>query len=398
MVSLLRNRVALLMAAFLSFSGNAAGQSSSFEMMEPPIACQTADFSLSQDGKSMACLLDGSVYWWTRALGFRFLDPGVPTASGVGIAADGSSIIAARAAESGARPTIWLRDGSIIDLGCLEADCHLDPSDNCGFDLSGDGSVAVGQIASCTGDIAFVWKTGQGLNPLPSPTGAESRTSATSAAGDLLVGFCERPEDGYRHPALWRDGEGPILFLGTGTQGEALNISPNGRYVVGQAALDRPGLRGFFWMEGSPAVILGNLSGEATDSSLAKAVADDGTVVGWSGDFMWGDQEAFIWTRRDGMVSLADYLTAREVELPEGMVLTAALDISADGSTIVGLCRDREWSPGFWRVQLGGSPMASTDVHPNPWEPLPMDSARPDSLIILPGDLLNPFPFGKRRF
>ena len=97
----------------------------------------------------------------------------------------------------------------------------------------------------------------------------------------------------------------------------------------------------FFWTDGAPAIALGNLGGRATDSSLARAVSDDGTVVGWSGEELWGDQEAFIWTRENRMLSLAVYLGSRGVELPEGMVLTAALDISGDGNTMVGLAGTR---------------------------------------------------------
>jgi probable HAF family extracellular repeat protein len=168
--------------------------------------------------------------------------------------------------------------------------------------------------------------------------------------------------------------------------------------VVGQAEMGGLSPRAFFWKEGFQPVNLGNLSGRATDTSLAKAVSDNGTVVGWSGDAMWGDQEAFIWTASGGMQSLAAFLAARDVKIPRGMVLTAAMDISGDGGTVVGLCRDKDWNQGYWRIRLGDAPAPAPVVNTNPWEPKPLDHIRPDSLDTFPADMLNPFPFGKRKF
>lgn len=366
--------------------------------METPASTQWADFSLSRDGKSMGCLLDGSVYWWTRDRGFRFMDEGPGDRSGIGISADGSSLIAARTTEDGQRPAIWLRDGSVIDLGFLPGDCNMDHQDDGGFDLNGNGTIAVGQTATCSEEVAFIWTPTDGLHELPTVNGAESLGMAVSAEGDLVAGYCEHPREGYPRPAVWRDGQGPHLILGTESSGEAHNVSPNGRFVVGQARMGGPSPQAFVWNGQDDPLALGNLSDRATDSSLARAVSDDGTVVGWSGDEMWGDQEAFIWTRKTGLESLGDYFAARDVELPEGMVLTAALDISGDGTTIVGTCRDRNWKQGYWVARIGDATDPAPVVQGNPWEPRPMDQVRPDTMATHPADILNPFPFGKRRF
>jgi hypothetical protein len=98
------------------------------------------------------------------------------------------------------------------------------------------------------------------------------------------------------------------------------------------------------------------------------------------------------------MQSLAAYLAARDVKIPRGMVLTAAMDISGDGGTVVGLCRDKDWNQGYWRIRLGDTPAPAPVVNANPWEPKPLDHIRPDSLDTFPADMLNPFPFGKRKF
>lgn len=346
----------------------------------------------------MGCLLDGSVYRWTRSRGFDFLADGPDNRGGVGISADGGTIVAARSGDIGPLPAIWYGDGSSTDLGFLPGDCNMDHQHDGGLDISADGRIAVGQTATCSAEVAFVWTPAEGLRELPSAWDADSRGNAVSAEGNLVVGYCDHPVDGYPRPAIWRDGNGPTLFMGTEFSGEARNVSPNGMFVVGQADMGGVSPQAFFWTDGAPAIALGNLSGRATDSSLARAVSDDGTVVGWSGDELWGDQEAFIWTRENRMVSLAAYLGARGVKLPEGMVLTAALDISADGNTVVGLGRDKDWKLRYWIAQQGESHEPLPVVRGNPWEPKPMDHEPPDTLSTFPADILNPFPFGKRRF
>lgn len=366
--------------------------------METPGTTQLADFSLSRDGKSMGCLLDGSVYWWTRARGFHFMDEGPGNHHIVGMSHDGSSLIATKNGDDGPRPTIWLRDGSAIDLGSLQGDCNMNHQYDGGFDLSANGTIAVGQTATCSAEVAFVWTPVDGIQELPTTSGADSRGTAVSAQGNLVAGYCEHPSEGFPRPAIWRDGQGPTFILGDQSSGEARNVSPNGRFVVGQAVIGTPSPRAFVWRDDAEPVVLGNLSGRATDSSLARAVSDDGTVVGWSGDEMWGDQEAFIWTRKSGLLSLADYLADRDVNLPEGMILTAALDISGDGTTIVGTCRDKNWKQGYWIAQVRDSSETAPVLQGNPWEPRPMDHVRPDTMATHPADILNPFPFGKRRF
>lgn len=346
----------------------------------------------------MGCLLDGSIYRWTRSGGFLYLDEGPKNSGGVGMSADGSSIIATRTGDDGPRPTIWHRDGSTIDLEFFPGDCNMDHRHDGGFDLNADGTVAVGQTATCSADVAFVWTTAGGLHRLPSVGGADSRGNAISARGNLVVGYCEHPVVGYPRPAIWRDGSGPTLILGSESSGEARNVSTNGRFVVGQAQMGGISPQAFVWEDGSQPLALGNLSGRATDSSLARAVSNEGTVVGWSGDEMWGDQEAFIWTGNNGISSLANYFASREVDLPEGMILTAALDISADGTTVVGICRDRNWKQGYWIAHLGESPDSPPADQSNPWDHKPLDHVRPDTMDTYPADMLNPFPFGKRRF
>jgi hypothetical protein len=58
-------------------------------------------------------------------------------------------------------------------------------------------------------------------------------------------------------------------------------------------------------------------------------------VVGKSGDFVMGTEQAFIWDAANGMRSLHAVLTAAGVDLA-AWTLDGAASISADGRTVVG--------------------------------------------------------------
>jgi probable HAF family extracellular repeat protein len=366
-----------------------------FELLEPPAQGAWADFSLSRDGSQMGCVLDGAVYWWSEDAGFRFLDPGVAAGGGVGMAADGSVLVAARAGSGGAMPTMWHSDGRRSVLGSLVQGCNRDLPTIGGYDVSNGGRIAVGQAATCSDEVAFRWSSAGGMRGLPTPADGDSRGAAVSADGTVIAGFCEDPRQGFRRPAVWRDGGEPEFILGPRRRGEAMGISPDGARIVGQADLGGPAPRAFIWTAAEGIVNLGSLEGRTADASVARAVSDDGRVVGWSGD-AWGEQEAFLWTAATGMRPLAAILGDAGVRLPEGMILTAALDISGDGRTIVGIARDREWAQHYWRIHLDAAVDAESAAR-RP-EPLAADPARPDSLDAQAADMFDLYPFTRRRY
>jgi uncharacterized membrane protein len=167
----------------------------------------------------------------------------------------------------------------------------------------------------------------------------------------MIVGFSEDPTAGVRRPVRWFSGK-TDLFAGAHTPGEASAVSSDGSQIVGQAAVGY-GAPAFYYTEKSGLVSLGTLSGDPTDQSFANAVADNGTTVGFSGSFFLGfPQEAFIWSPKMKMQSLQQYLMRSGVLIPFGVTLVDALDISADGSTIVGIWQDTNFNQGGWMVRL----------------------------------------------
>lgn len=89
-----------------------------------------------------------------------------------------------------------------------------------------------------------------------------------------------------------------------------------------------------------------------TGSSRALAVSADGAVVVGEGSVVFGS-EAFRWTADDGLVSIGD--------LPGGSVLGEAWGVSGDGSVVVGRGNPGgsneifRWTAGTGMVSLGGT-------------------------------------------
>ena len=77
--------------------------------------------------------------------------------------------------------------------------------------------------------------------------------------------------------------------------------------------------------------------------------------MGWSGDPFFGGSEAFIWNAANPastMHSLRNTLKWAGAPIPNGVFLTNALAISADGSTIVGTWQDTNFNQGTWIARL----------------------------------------------
>jgi len=211
----------------------------------------------------------------------------------------------------------------------------------------------------CPGAEGFVWSRTNGMTGLshPSgPAGTSSRASAICADGRTIVGFSEDPTQGFRRPVRWISGK-TDLFAGADTPGEATGVSSDGSQIVGQVwDATAAGLYAFHYTAGN-LVSLGTVSGNPSDQSFANAVADNGMTVGWSGDPFGAGIQAFMWSPKLGMQSLSQYLHQRGVLLPSGIILTTAIDISADGSTIVGVWQGVNHSAiynfqGGWMVRL----------------------------------------------
>ncbi|MGC1647613.1 MAG: hypothetical protein WA741_17475 [Candidatus Sulfotelmatobacter sp.] len=355
-------RIPLFCILLLSVSSVAWGQTPTFQMLTNPTGSSTwINYALSHDGKVMAANYGGSIYRWSPDTpkfpfgGFSFIGPGYFLNSEIGISSDGNTIISSRVGpDTNVNPALWKQGTGWTDLGHPGNGCSLDGQWGGGYGVNADGTVAVGLAWYCPGAEGFVWDRTSGMTALshPSgPAGTSSRASAISADGRTIVGFSEDPPTGVRRPVRWFGGK-TYLFAGTHTPGEASGVSSDGSQIVGQVWDFTTSSSYAFHYTAGHLVSLGTVSGISTDQSYANAVADNGTTVGWSGDPFGLGIQAFIWSPQLGMQSLPKYLHQRGVLLPFGITLTSALDISADGSTIVGVWQDANYNQGGWMVRL----------------------------------------------
>jgi probable HAF family extracellular repeat protein len=250
----------------------------------------TASWAISGDGKIVVGNIfdeypDRSVFTWTQSEGMKRLSGcscvSFDTADDVSF--DGSVIVGRMATASGYHAYRWTSGTGAIDLGFLPGGSG--ESDALG--VSYDGSVVVGTSATDKYFQAFRWTQQDGMVPLGERSNrGGSSANAVSADGSVVVG------DDLDGAAMWTVHAGTVATtrLGAAT---ARDISADGRVVVG--------------------------------ASFVAGAGPNGTV---------GD-EASRWTEQSGMQSIPTILERLGVNL-EGWKLSFATGVSADGSVIVG--------------------------------------------------------------
>ena len=351
---------AALVCLFLSLALQANAGRAKFQIINDPVQQTWTNFALSADGRVMAANYGGEIYRWTAKGGFEDLGPGDPYSSSIGISADGSVIISGSAGADGyTRPTIW-KAGRVIDLGHPSNGCwQIGNSWGSGYGLNANGSVAVGLAWNCHDAEAFEWTAQRGSWSLGHPAGPHSsRATAISANSKTIVGFWEDPT-GPRRPVRWIGGK-PELFLGAATLGEATAVTSNGNVIVGQIYDSFGSGVTFLHTDKHGRRLLGTISGLQTDQSFPNGISDNGRIVGWSGDPFGAGIEAFFWTSKTGMKRLSTVLKKMGAKIPVGTVLSTAITISADGSTIAGQYYDSHRF-GNWIARISDDDKGSGD-------------------------------------
>jgi uncharacterized membrane protein len=313
----------------------------SFEVLDLPVAAAWTRSVLSRDGSKLGVNAGGLYLLRDRGGGFQEIGTGHPLATDIGISPDGFAICGTIVDSRGRRtPAIWNAGSGWTALSATGRQI-TGGSLGSAFGL-GDG-VTVGLVWEAAKATACRWSLTEGLALLPD-SGRDSRASAVSADGRVVVGFDEHPLTGQRRPARWVDGV-LDLIAGVESRGEILAVSAAGDRCCGQ----RDG-RAFYHDERLGLVDLGLLEDAPREESRATAVSNAGIVVGWSGDPSLGRRRSFVWTVEIGMQSLAAWFERLDVALPDSLELTVVEDISSDGSTMVGTWQDRSWRQGLWLV------------------------------------------------
>jgi uncharacterized membrane protein len=269
---------------------------------------------------------------WTGAAfrGLGFL-PGGASSQAYGVSADGTTVVGQAAAASGNEAFRWTSGGGMQSLGMPDSDAR---------GASADGSVIVGTELGSNPVRAYRWDQGvvtllaappyldyQGPDfpPLVDPKG--SWAYGVSADGMTVVGAGQSNSyfgTDYPYPIAWSGGTF-LAPLGTSpdrTLGWAYAASADGSVFVGQARNSAGDFSTFTYAHG-----LVNVGGGYHD--ILKAVSADGSVaVGFTNP--GGGAKAWRVTIGDGVEIL------QEAHACCGHDISEATGISADGSVIVG--------------------------------------------------------------
>jgi uncharacterized membrane protein len=218
---------------------------------------------------------------WQGSRAFRLAEPaGTLTSQANGINDAGLIVGWAYVQVNGSgsfHPMVWssATPGRVRDLG-------TPPNTSTLLNGVSDAGLMVGVrtqvfIPGDTG-TAMAGTLGSGLRPLPS--GGLQYVEATAASGRWISGYVFDPSIGESTAARWENGRGPVVLTGLTAGSTAVNSS--GTVVAGGLGT------GTVWNEGT----LTRLTGPDGGSSGTDAIAEDGTVGGWSG---FGGAQPTLW-------------------------------------------------------------------------------------------------------
>lgn len=219
----------------------------------------------------------------------------------------------------------WTASGGMQDIGSLPGS---------------SGSVSGGYMNDA-GDVivgwdsvgAFRWSSDHGIQQLALPAGAvASNMTARNVSGDgtTIVGW--NATSAVRWNAA---GLAEVLAEPTGSFASyAYSTNGNGSLVAGVSASRSSGVLVqslTLWADGGSVETLGVLSGGRHSVPFDMDAAGE-TIVG-ADQYI---QEAFVWHRLVGIVSLYDYLGSLGADLTGWSRFSSAQGISADGSIVSG--------------------------------------------------------------
>ena len=295
----------------------------------------------------------GQGFVWTAGTGAVGIG-GDPITGSFRITDDGSRIAGTvfNPASNGNEMSVYDRASGVwTNLGGIGGQSDASISSAWGMSRNGRHIVGLGWVDAGTAN-AVRWDEGSGLSSIGSTVAdRSSRANAVSDDGRVVAGW-QDGSTGFRQAAVWVDGVQTLIFDNDGFEAsEAGAVSADGQWVVGNGSAGQDAWR---WSADTGYESLGNLGvifngrGSAVDIS-----ADGSTVLGFDRGF--GPPtlgEGWIWTESGGMTSLNDYFASFGVMGDAGFSYSLPLGMSSDGLTFWGLGRsDSAFSTG-WVVTI----------------------------------------------
>lgn len=251
---------------------------------------------------------------------------------------------------------MWTSATGWQSLGALPQ-AGMCPSVSSAYELSADGSIAIGlSWVGCSGR-GFKWTASEGMQELEALANGGNRATVVSADGMVIAGFAQGLST--RTPAAW-DGatlDGSLVsppFDGS-PEGEVLGMRDDGTVLLGTQYMGGTDFRydAVKWVNGGAPEVVGGGSMLTGWAGQAMDIADDGTIVGF--DFLQGFRRA--WIQPDGAGALQElrvWALMGGAVIPQGLTLEVPQAISRDGRIIVG----HGFGTGAWRliVSVTGCP------------------------------------------
>jgi len=262
----------------------------------------------------------------------------IPTGSPsvLAISDDGQVILGNIAGPPGQEEThqaaIWTEADGWTGLGWLP-NAGACPSRSSGYELSADGTIAVGLSWDGCSGRGFVWTQATGMLELEALANGGNRASVMSADGSVIAGFAQ---GNTRTPAMWNGITlaGELLDPTYAVGGEFQGISDDGSVLLGSWSMGGNTFEAGKIVDGVASRIgqgslLPGWSGIATD------IADNGTIIGF--DILVGTRRSWIQPMGEGDLQLTtDFVNGLGGNIPDGTRLEVLQAISTDGKAIVG--------------------------------------------------------------
>ena len=229
--------------------------------------------------------------------------------------------------------------------------------------LTADGAVGVGWGQSSSGGIAARWTNAQGAGSpgtaIANPPGLTGVASATAVSddGSVIVGTIGATS--FRHSG------GTVQVNGSfGSSCGVLGVSGDGTKMVGYSVLGRTFAT--LWTDAGPSLLTGLAGAPDNASTRAIDISGDGSVI--VGQMSVGSEiDAVVWLGGQPRL-LADLLTESGADLT-GWRVSHVSGVSADGTVIVGHARNPDGqlqgyvavipSPGMTGLLVAAAALAS---------------------------------------
>jgi uncharacterized membrane protein len=312
----------------------------------PDLGVQSVPFDITADGSVVvgAAGLGGPIFRWdVNANTFDVI--GGNQAGQCGISDDGLTIAANVIDRDGInKAAIYQNDAwTVLPPVPGAVPCGYDgevPTYTTAYGISGDGSTVVGLSYGSLGCDSttikgFKWTAAGGTVALPKPDAPSrvSRANAVNYDGSVIVGR-DDANNGQLRGVQWRNGAYSLIKRNNLPVGEALGVSSDGQYIVGQSSSASTNREVWLWSQSSGVQLMGALPGQ--DSGLFAALNDDASVItGQTLDFDAGILSPTIWTSGLGLINFNDFLSAQGV-VTTGLGMRLGMAMSADGRTITG--------------------------------------------------------------